>query len=453
MPERVDTLAVGRLLVFLEAVVWGEKKMRQRLLVWTFALVSLGGASSGVADNWPNWRGPKNDGISHEKNVPVKWSATEHVAWKTPLPGPAGSTPVVFDGKIYLTSVDEQGDLWLIAFDDSGKELWKQAVAGGNKNVRGDEGNSASPSPVTDGEHVWTLMGEGTLACFTVTGKPVWKFNVEDRYGKLDIAFGLTSTPIVDGNVLYLQLIHGEGKVETQEAQVVALEKATGKEIWHVQRPSDGYAENEHSYASPFMYDDGTLKFLISHGNDYVVGHDLADGHELWRCGELNVKSNYDPTLRFVASPVAADGIIVVPTAKKGPVLALKPTGKGDITKDKSVHLWKLERTPDVPSPLIVDDIVYLCMHDGNLMAVDRATGKEHYFERTNRQRHRASPVYADGHIYLAARDGKVTVVKAGPKFEIVSENALDEDLSSSLAISNGTVYIRTYQHLWAIRN
>lgn len=421
---------------------------------WTAWLVSLAlFAPTLQAEDWPNWRGPTNNGLSNETGLATKWSPTSHVAWKSPLPGPAGSTPVIAGGKIFLTSVDVEGDLWLLACStEGGKPLWKQNVGSGNKDVRGDEGNSASPSPVTDGEHVWTLMGEGTLACFTVDGKPVWSFNVQDRYGKLSIAFGLTSTPVLDGDVLYLQLIHGEGDVKTQEARVVALDKKTGKEIWAVPRPSDGYAENEHSYASPIMYEDGQRKYLLSHGNDYIVAHDLKDGHELWRCGELNRKANYEPTLRFVASPVSVPGIIVVPTAKKGPVLALKPDGMGDITNEKKFHLWQVERTPDVPSPIVVDDIVYLCMHDGNLMALDRATGKELYFERTHRMRHRASPVYADGHLYLAARDGRVTVVKAGPKFEIVAENELLEDLSSSLAISNGTIYIRTYQHLWAIR-
>ncbi len=133
--------------------------------------------------------------------------------------------------------------------------------------------------------------------------------------------------------------------------------------------------------------------------------------------------------------------------------MALKPDGQGDITENKEAHLWALDRTPDVPSPLIVGDIVYLCMENGDLHAVNRTTGEKLYMERTNRQRHRASPVYADGHIYLAARDGKVTVVKAGPKFEIVAENELKEDMSSSLAIANGTVYVRTFETLWAIRN
>ncbi|HUQ72410.1 MAG TPA: PQQ-binding-like beta-propeller repeat protein [Planctomycetaceae bacterium] len=423
---------------------------------WWLSVAVVAGllASTGSvrADNWPSWRGPHNNGVCEEKGLATKWSPTSHAAWKTPLPGPAGSTPVIWDGRIYLTTVDADGKLWLMAFNDAGKELWRKQVASGNQVARGDEGNYASPSPSTDGEHVWTLMGEETLACFTTAGEPVWKFNVEDRYGKLRLQFGLASTPVLDGDVLYVQLIHGEGDAKTREAIVVALDKRTGKQLWKVDRPSDGYAENEHSYASPMLYDDGQQKFLLSHGADYIVAHNLKDGSEIWRCGELNRKSNYDPTLRFVASPAAADGIIVVPTAKKGPVLALKPTGMGDITNDAKSHLWTLDKTPDVPSPLIVGDYVYLCMHDGNLQVVERATGKELYFERTHRQRHRASPVYADGHIYLCARDGKVTVVKSGPKFEVVSENELGEDMSSSLAISNGTIYVRTFQHLWAIR-
>lgn len=415
-------------------------------LVW-------GSSIAAQAENWPNWRGPKNDGISDETNIPVKWSTTENVAWKLPMPGPAGSTPVVWGDRVFLTTVDAEGQLLLLAIDTDGKEQWRQAVATGNKNVRGDEGNSASPSPVTDGDHVWALMGEGTLACYTVAGKEIWKFNVQDRYGKLEIAFGLTSTPVIDGDVLYLQLIHGEGNAKTREACVVALEKATGKQIWRVDRPSDGHSENEHSYASPMIYDDGNRKFLLTHGADYIVAHRLSDGAELWRCGELNRKANYDPTLRFVSSPVSAKGIIIVPTAKRGPILALRPDGKGDITENKDAHLWTLDRTPDVPSPLILDDIVYLCMENGDLHAVQRATGEKLYMQRTNRNRHRASPVYADGHLYLAARDGKVTVVKTGPMFEVVAENELNEDISSSLAIAGGTIYIRTFQHLWAIRN
>ncbi len=421
-----------------------------------FAAALCCSLENGRADNWPNWRGPHSNGISSEKNVPAEWGPEKNVAWKVALPGPAGATPVVWGEQIFLTSVNEAGELLLMAFDTAGKEQWKQVVATGNQTARGDEGNSASPSPVTDGKHVWTFMGEGTMACYTVEGKEVWKFNLQDRYGKFSIQFGMSSTPVLDNGVLYIQLIHGEGNPKTREAVVVALEGLTGKEVWKVDRPSDAEAENEHSYASATMYDDGKTKMLLSHGADFIVAHDLKDGHEIWRCGGLNRRDDtvlpYDPTLRFVASPVSAPGIIVVPTAKQHPVLAIRPDGKGDITSDAKQHLWTWKRTPDVPTPVIVDDLVYLCMENGNLTVLEAMSGKEVYSEATHRQRHRASPVYADGKLYLTARDGRITVVQAGREFKVLSVNELGEDQSASPAISNGTIYLRTFQHLWAIK-
>lgn len=421
-----------------------------------FAAALCCSLENGRADNWPNWRGPHGNGISSEKNVPAEWGPEKNVAWKVALPGPAGATPVVWGEQIFLTSVNEAGELLLMAFDTAGKEQWKQVVATGNQTARGDEGNSASPSPVTDGKHVWTFMGEGTMACYTVEGKEVWKFNLQDRYGKFSIQFGMSSTPVLDNGVLYIQLIHGEGNPKTREAIVVALEGLTGKEVWKVDRPSDAEAENEHSYASATMYDDGKTKMLLSHGADFIVAHDLKDGHEIWRCGGLNRRDDtvlpYDPTLRFVASPVSAPGIIVVPTAKQHPVLAIRPDGKGDITSDAKQHLWTWKRTPDVPTPVIVDDLLYLCMENGNLTVLEAMSGKEVYSEATHRQRHRASPVYADGKLYLTARDGRITVVQAGREFKVLSVNELGEDQSASPAISNGTIYLRTFQHLWAIR-
>lgn len=412
--------------------------------------------SSANAENWPGWRGPKGNGQSAEKNLPTEWSPTKNVAWKLELPGPAGASPVVWDDRIFLTSVNDAGELLLMAADTTGKLLWQQVVATGNQVARGDEGNFASPSPMTDGKHVWTFMGEGTLGCYTVEGKEVWKINVQDRYGKFSIQFGMSSTPVLEEGVLYLQLIHGEGDPKTREACVVALDANSGKEIWKVDRPSDAEAENEHSYASAMLYNDGKQKLLLSHGADFIVAHDLKDGSEVWRCGGLNRRDDqvlpYDPTLRFVASPVSAPGIIVVPSAKQHPVLAIRPDGKGDITGAGDKLLWSWKRTPDVPTPLIIGDLVYLCMENGNITVLEAMTGKEVYSEATHRQRHRASPVYADGKLYLTARDGRVTVVQSGREFKSVAVNELGEDQSASPAISNGTIYLRTFKHLWAIR-
>lgn len=404
-----------------------------------------------AAENWPQWRGIRGDGHSGEKNLPTQWSKSDHVAWRVELPGAAGATPVVWGDRIFLTSVDG-ADLLVMCFGVDGKEQWRRKVGSGNRDARGDEGNSASPSPCTDGEHVWSLMGNGMLTCHSVSGDEKWRVDLPERYGKLNIAFGLTSTPVLDGDRLYLQLIHGEGKPATREAIMVALDKRTGKEVWKQDRPSDAHSECEHSYASPVIYRDAERAFLVSHGADYVVAHALEDGRELWRRGELNPKGNYNPTLRFVASPVASPGLIVVPSAKNGPVFALKPDLKGDVTEDASSYVWKKPNgTPDVPSPLVVGELVYLCRENGNLVCLEAKTGKQLYEQRTVADRHRASPVYADGHIYLTARRGIVTVVKAGPEFAVVSTNELGEEMSASPAISNGRIYLRTFKSLYAI--
>jgi outer membrane protein assembly factor BamB len=416
------------------------------------SITLLLGVSTGLlAENWPRWRGANLDGVSGEINVPAKWSKTDNVAWRFSLPGPGGATPVVWEDRIFVTA-PQGNDLLLICVSIDGRELWRQTVTRGNREVRGDEGNSCSPSPSTDGRHVWTFFTDGTLACYTMNGKEVWKTNLQERYGKFEIAFGMTSTPVLDGDRLYLQLIHGEGDAKTREAIVLALDKATGKEIWKQDRPSDAIAECEHSYSSPILYRDGQREFLISHGADFTVAHSLKDGRELWRLGGLNPKSNYNDTLRFVASPSAGEGRIVVPSAKNGPVVCLKPQALGDVTDNAEAQFWKKDQgTPDVPSPLIHDGLVYLCRENGNLVCLDAETGEQYYEERTVRERHRASPVYADGKVYITGRNGVVTVVKAGKQFEILAQNEMGEEMSASPAISNGRIYLRTFNALYAI--
>jgi outer membrane protein assembly factor BamB len=404
------------------------------------------------AENWPQWRGPLGNGISSEKDVPTKWSKTENVAWRLPLPGPAGATPVVWGDRIFVSSADGK-ELVLLCISTDGKELWKRSVATGNNNVRDDEGNYASPTPVTDGRHVWVFYGEGTLACFNLDGGEVWKKNLQKDYGTFEIQFGMSSTPVLHGDNLYFQLIHGKWSSEPSRGHVVALDKVTGDEVWKKSRVTDAVNENKHSYASPILYDDGKLQFLVTHGADFVIAYDLKDGKEIWRCGNLNPKSNYNDTLRLVATPAAAPGLIVVPSAKGGPVLGLRADLMGDVTEQTDAAKWVMPRgTPDVPSPLIHDGFVYLCQESGNLICLDAQTGKQHYEARTVSERHRASPVYADGHIYLTARNtGTITVVRAGKQFEIVAKNVMGEGISASPVISGGRVYIRTFDALYAI--
>ena len=433
--------------------------MRLLLLVClTVMLLS----SLSLGENWPQWRGAKADGISSEKNIPTKWSKSENIAWRTPMPGQAGATPCVWGDRIYATSADKK-DLVLVCLNTmDGKILWKQTVGTGNQDARAGEGNSASPSPSTDGEHVWVFFGTGILGCYTKDGKEVWKFDVADRFGKLDIQFGMTSTPVLDGDALYLQLIHGRMNPQDQSrtGKVIKLEKATGKTVWEVDRVTDAQFECKHSYASPFIYDDKKLKFLVAHGADCTSGHDLETGKEIWRFGLLNgptpinSKPN-DPTFRFVASPCVspATNTIIIPTAKEGPVLAIKASElKGDSSAKTSVVAWNQPRTPDVSIPLVVDGLVYLLNKDGMLQCVELTTGNEVYKNRTYTGQHRSSPTYADGHIYFGSNDGHFTVVKAGRDFEIVSTIEMGEAITASAVVSNGTLYIRSYEALYAIK-
>lgn len=402
---------------------------------------------SGIAgaENWPQWRGPHGNGISGETGLPKTWSKTENVLWRLPLPGPAGSTPVVWGERVFLTSADGQ-DLVLIAVSTAGKKLWTQRVASDNRSVRGDEGNYASPSPSTDGRHVWTYMGTGDLACYTVDGKPVWKFNVADRYGKVDIQFGLTSTPVLDGDRLYLQLLHSKAKL------VIALDKATGKDVWRHERQSDARDECEHSYASPVLYRHGGLELLLAHGGDYITAHRLVDGSEIWRCGGLNPQGAYNPTLRFVASPGVGEGLVVVPSAKNGPVLGLDPASRGDLSDSKNGHYWdRANNTPDVPSPLVHGGLVYLCREEGTVLCLDAKTGQEYFAKNVHRDRYRASPVYADGAIMVTGREGTVSLIKPGRQFELIAKNTCGEPMTASPAISGGRIYLRTFDALYAV--
>ena len=415
-----------------------------------------------LAENWPQWRGIRSDGISNEKNIPTSWSKTEHIAWRTPMPGQAGATPCIWDDRIYATSADGNDLVILCLKTIDGSVVWKQKVGTGNKDARSGEGNSASPSPSTDGQHVWVFFGTGVLACYTKDGNEVWKFDVGERFGQLDIQFGMTSTPVLDGDHLYMQLIHGRMKMDdnTRTGKVVKLEKLTGKTVWEVNRVTEATFECKHSYASPFIYDDKTTKFLVAHGADCITGHDLDTGKEVWRFGMLNGPTENNPkptdkTFRFVASPCVSSATksIIVPTAKEGPVIALRASSlKGDSSQKKDAIAWNNARTPDVSIPLIVDGLVYLLHKDGKLQCLELTTGKELYMERTYTGPHRSSPMYADGHIYFGSNDGHFTVVRAGREFQLVNTIEMGEAITASAIVSNGTLYIRSYEALYAIK-
>jgi len=439
---------------------------RQRMPGRFIALIVLAGygltSAPGRAEPWPQWRGPHGDGIATETDLPGTWSKSKNVAWRTPLPGRAGATPCVWGDRIYLTSNDESAadssgrsgdDLVLVAIDTAdGRIVWKRRVTGGNKDARSGEGNSASPSPCTDGEHIWTFFSTGVLSCHDRDGSEVWTLNVGDRFGRLDIQFGMTSTPVLDGGALYLQLIHGAMVLgdQTRTGKVIKLDARTGATIWAVDRITDAQFECKHSYASPCLYRHDGREFLIVHGADCTTGHALAEGRELWRFGGLNGPTATNPkphdnTFRFVASPVTVPGTIILPTCKGGPTVALAVTDElaGDCTGRQSVVRWINPLSPDVSIPLVADGLVYMLHKDGKLQSLERAhTGQA-----------RSGPGVAGGRLQYGSNDGWLTLVQPGRKFALIESIDFGEAITASLAVSGGTLYVRSYEALYAIRN
>ena len=410
-------------------------------------------SGTATCDDWPQWRGGSLDCLSDEKNLPDNFESASRL-WQLNLPGPGGSSPVVWDDQIFVASVDGN-DLVLIKVSNQGEIAWKKTLVGKNANIRMDRANSASPSPITDGKHVWVMMTDGILHCFDFAGKLQWTKDMQKEYGQFNIQFGMTSTPVLDDGKLYFQFIHGNmrDRKSTSVGKIVALNADDGKQVWLHERTTDATAENKHAYTTPTIFRNSKRAFLVVHGADFTTGHDLESGKELWRIGGMNPRDQYNPFLRFVSSPVCSESMIVVPSAKNGPVYALNPAMDGRVDEHQrgSAILWQLEKgTPDVASPVIAGDLVFLARENGVLICVDARTGEVCYEERLLTNKHRSTPVVADGKVYVIGRDGTAVVLENSREFKVLAKHKLGEDTTASPAISNGRIYVRTNKSLIA---
>ena len=407
------------------------------LVVFLFSLTVV------QAENWPQWRGPALNGISNEKNLPVKWTTEENVIWKVAMPGSSGSTPIVWRDRIFL-SVAEGDNLGLWCVDKTkGEVLWKQPLGSGNVKMR--KHNMSSPSPVTDGRSVYVMTGTGILKGFDFKGKELWSRDIQKDYGTFGLNWGYASSPLLFEDSLYVQVLHG---MKTDEpSYVMRIDKKNGTTLWKVDRPTNAIKESPDSYTTPALLRYGKTTEIVITGGDCVTGHDPATGKELWRANGLNPENN--PFYRIVASPIIFNEIIYVPTRVK-PLLALKAGGRGDVTS--SHVLWSTVNGPDVPTPVTDGKYFYVVNDKGIMWCLDAKTGAEVYGQqRLKPGTYSGSPVLADGRIYVTDEDGLTTVVAAGPKFEVLAQNPLNEYTLSSPAISDGKIFIRTAQHLYAI--
>jgi outer membrane protein assembly factor BamB len=407
------------------------------------ALILVSSVAILSAENWPQWRGPSLNGLSTETNLPVRWSKTENIAWKLALPAWSGSTPIVWGDRIFL-SVAEGSDLFLWSVDrERGTALWKKQLGGGNTKMR--KQNMSTPSPVTDGRSVWAMTGTGMLKAFDFEGRELWSRNIQKDYGTFGLNWGYGSSPLLFEDSLYVQVLHG---MRTDDpSYLLRINKADGRTLWRVERPTRARVESPDAYTTPALLRYGGTTEIVLSGADVVTGHDPATGRELWRAEGLNPGN--DASYRIVASPVVHGELMFVPSRER-PMLALKPGGRGDVTR--SHVIWQFANGPDVPTPVTDGHYLYVVNDRGIVWCLDAKTGHEVY----GRQRLRAatysgSPVLADGKIYITDEDGVTSVVSAGPKFEILAQNELGEYTLSSPAVSDGQIFIRTEAFLYAI--
>ena len=418
----------------------------KRASLFTFLAV-LSFTALAQADNWPQWRGPQNNGHSSEKGLPTTWSETKNIAWKLDLPGIGSSTPIIWGDRIFLTAATKTELVVLCATTD-GKMLWSKPVGKiARGTIREGEGNDASSTCSTDGKLVFAYFGSGDMACFDFQGNEIWKLDVQKRYGKFQIQHGMHITPLLHESHLYLALLHNGGH------WVIALAKATGKEIWKASRKTDAVKESREAYTSPVLWQNGKELNLVILGCDIATGHSLKDGSELWRVTDLNPGGKNKSNHRIICSPVATADQLIVPTCRGLHVVAVKQGASGSIKTGSAFEQWRIPKgAPDVSSPLVEDGLVYMAQDGGSVICVDGKTGEMLYNERLTSGRYRASPVCIDGKIYLTGRDsGAVSVLKAGRKLEVLAKNTLPDEFTASPAVSQGRIYLRGFKTLYAI--
>jgi outer membrane protein assembly factor BamB len=417
--------------------------MLNRFVAATLALLVFTAVIS--AEDWPAWRGPRLDGTSTEKNIPIHWSRTDNVTWKTEIPGIGHSSPIVFGEHVFVTScIEDQQKRMLTCLErTSGKILWERNVVTAKLEGKHKLNSFASSTPATDGKYVWVSFLEYpnmVIACYDYEGKELWRKSP----GALTSVHGFCTSPILHKDLLILNGDQDVKKGEDRQAYIVALDKKTGEEKWRVDRPN-----KTRSYCTPILIESkgkpGVTQLVLS-GSKCVTSYDADTGKLLWIIN--------GPTEQYVASLVFLDQMLFLTTGfPEFHLMGIKPDGEGDVTQTQVAwHHKKLspKEASYVPSPIAAAGHFFVVSDLGYLTCLDAQTGDKLWMEKLGRH-HSASPVLADGHLYFADDSGVMWVLKAGSKFEVVAKNELGEECYASPAISHGHIFIRGLNHLYCI--
>jgi len=412
--------------------------------------------------NWAQWRGPDGLGIAQDTDVPLEWSPTKNVVWSAEIPGRGHSSPVVWGDRVFLTTAiegevvpgakavkhimegqefqhpdgvgaDHKQTLQVLALDArSGRILWqKTAWEGTPYDTRHKRGSYASPTPVTDGKLVYAYFGSEGLFTYDFEGRLKWSWKTG---GIASFGVGVGTSPVLYEKLVILQCDEDNG----EKSFLIALDRKSGREVWRTRRSV------EVSWATPILVTSGGRRELVTAGTEAIIGYDPASGRELWRTKGLDSNA--------VPSPVAGKDVVVLSAGYPTKVaVALRPGGSGDAT---SRVLWRYDKgTAYVPSPILVDGLLYLVTDKGLVTCLDAETGKVHYEggRPPSGSSFMASPVAVAGHLLMSSLDGDTIVLKTGTAHEIVRANPLGEPIAASPAVAGGRIYIRGEHHLFAI--
>lgn len=436
-----------------------------------FVLTFVTSAVPASAQHWPRFRGPSGSGVADSQPLGTSWDATtgQGVVWQAPIPGVGHSSPVVWGEQVFVTTaissaaqshynpkdggIDPSKDVavheWrVIALDKrTGKQLWSRTAHRGVPKVkRHVKATQANATPATDGRVVVASFGSEGLYAYDMKGALLWTQDVgildPGYWGQPDLQWGYASSPVIHGDLVILQCDIQKNSF------IVAFDVMTGKQVWRTER------DEIPGWTTPVIYQGKTRTELVTSGSLYYRGYDPSTGRELWRLR--------DDTQVKVPSPVVANELFFLSggNPRGRDFYAVRPTATGDISigegEERGAHVaWRKTRGSSyTPTPIVYDGLLYVCNDNGVLTVYDAVTGAQLYTNRigTTNSTFSASAVAGRGHIYFSSEDGEVFVVKAGPRYELVSVNRMGEALMATPAISDGLLIVRGQQHLFAVR-
>ena len=396
------------------------------------------------AGNWPQFRGPTAQGVSTEENPPLTWSATENVAWKAELPGESWSSPVIWLDRVFITTATDSGESCHVLSLDrkTGRILWDKEVFKQVQRRKQARNTFATPTPATDGERVYAAFNDGSFVALNFDGSPAWENREYKFYGE----HGLGSSPILrDGLLLMARDGSSEGEDKKlgwqqawEQARVIALDAKTGRERWQGRR-----GLSRISHGTPCIWENNGRAQVVTEAGDVVQGFDLKTGERIWSSQVIGEGK--------VPSVVLGDGLVFTSGGWGGKetIKAFKLGGSGDLQETNLV--WEQKKgMPKVPSMIYVKPYLF-AITDGGVASCMKAESGEIVWQERIGGNFAASPVAANGRIYLVGDDGVTTVIAAGPEFKVLAKNPVGEKVQASPALSHDQIFIRTEKNLFCV--